>query len=230
MPALPRGDTTAAASWTLFERGAENYEQWYATRRGRRADRAERALLVSLLRPFAGAQTALEVGCGTGHFTTWLSGRQIRIVGLDRSPAMLTVARRRLPELPLVMGDAHRLPVREKAVDVVVFVTTLEFLDDPGAALAEAVRVSRRGVLVLVLNRWSPGGLSRRCGPQAWRSRLGRAHDFTLPSLRALAVHAAGERLLDCRWASTLFPDGLADVVAAIPVGDVIGVAVALRP
>jgi len=91
MPALPRGDSTAAASWALFERGAENYEQWYATRRGRRTDRAERALLLSLLRSFAGAQTALEVGCGTGHFTAWLSGRQIRTVGLDRSPAMRTV-------------------------------------------------------------------------------------------------------------------------------------------
>jgi ubiquinone/menaquinone biosynthesis C-methylase UbiE len=217
-------------AWQLFERGAAGYEAWYATPRGRRADEAERALLERLLAPFATAQSALEVGCGTGHFTHWLAGRLPHVVGLDRSPAMLAEARRRLPRLPLVQGDAHGLPVRSRAVDLAVFVIALEFAEHPAVALAEAARVARRGVLVVALNRWSLGGLSRRWGPAARSPLIGQARDFTIASLRALASAAAGSRLRALGWASALYPGGLAQAPARIPLGDVIGVTVELAP
>ncbi|MBI2494347.1 MAG: class I SAM-dependent methyltransferase [Candidatus Rokubacteria bacterium] len=146
-------------AWQLFERDPAGYEAWYATPRGRRADRAERALLERLLTRFATAQSALEVGCGTGHFTRWLRGRLPRVVGLDRAPALLAEARRRRLGLPLVQGDAHRLPIRTRAVDLSVFVITLEFVEDPAQALAEAVRVARQGVLVVALRE--PFGATR---------------------------------------------------------------------
>ena len=110
---------------------------------------------------------------------------------------MLAEARRRHPTLSLVQADAHALPIRSQAVDLAVFITTLEFLERPAAALAEAVRVSRRGVLVVALNRWSAGGLSRRWGADARTPRLGRANDFTPTSLRALASAAAVFRALE---------------------------------
>jgi hypothetical protein len=59
-------------------------------------------------------------------------------------------------------------------------------------------------------------------------SLLGRARDFTLASLRELATTAAGPRLRAFRWASALFPDGLAPAPVRIPLGDVIGVALEL--
>lgn len=218
------------AAWQLFERDAPGYEAWYATARGRRADLAERGLLERLLAPFATARSALEVGCGTGHFTRWLAGRLPRVVGLDRAPAMLAEARRRNPGLPLVRGDAHHLPIRSRAVDLSVFVITLEFVEEPAQVLAEAVRVARQGVLVVALNRWSLGGFSRRWGRDARGPLLGRARDFTLVALRELASTAARPRLRTLRWASALFPDGLVPVPARIPLGDVIGVAVELGP
>jgi hypothetical protein len=46
------------------------YETWYETV-GRRADCLEKVLLRQLLAGFPQAQTMLEVGCGTGHFTIW---------------------------------------------------------------------------------------------------------------------------------------------------------------
>ncbi len=214
----------------LFERDAAPYEAWYATPRGRRADLAERALLERLLAPFAAAQSALEVGCGTGHFTRWLAGRIPHVVGLDRASAMLVEAGRHQPRLPLVQGDAEHLPLRDRAVDVTVFVVTLEFVDDPATVLAEAVRVSRRGVLVVALNRWSLGGLSRRWGRDAREPLLGQARDFTIAALRGLASTAAPPRLRALRWASALFPDGLVGVCAGVPLGGVIGIAVELGP
>jgi hypothetical protein len=85
-------------------------------------------------------------------------------------------------------------------------------------------------VLVLALNRWSLGGLSRRWGADARGRRLGRARDFTPASLRALTSAAAGPRLRTLRWASALFPGDLVGVQAPIPLGDVIGAAVELSP
>lgn len=174
-------------AWQLFERAPAGYEAWYSTPRGRRADGAEQALLDRLLTPFAAARSALEVGCGTGHFARWLANRLPRVVGLDRAPTMLAEARRRDPGLLLVQGDAHRLPIGSRAVDLSVFVTTLEFVEEPMQALAEAIRVARQGVLVVALNRWSAGGFSRRWGRDARGALLSRAHDFTLASLRELA-------------------------------------------
>jgi SAM-dependent methyltransferase len=218
------------SAWQLFGRDAAGYEGWYATPRGRRADLAEQALLERLLAPFATAQNALEVGCGTGHFTRWLAGKLSRVVGLDRSAAMLAEARRRDPDVLLVHADVHHLPIRSRAVDLSVFVITLEFVERPGLALAEAVRVAREGVIVLALNRWSLGGLSRRRGADSRGPLLGHAGDFTLASLREIASTAAGPRLRALRWAGALFPHGLARRPARIPFGDVIGVAAELAP
>jgi ubiquinone/menaquinone biosynthesis C-methylase UbiE len=220
----------ARGTWQLFERHAARYEGWYASPRGRRADRAERALLERLLAPFGAARSALEVGCGTGHFTRWLAGRMPHVVGLDRAPAMLAEASRHHPRLLLVQGDAHHLPIRGRSVDLSVFVLTLEFLDDPAGALAEAVRVTRRGLVVVALNRWSLGGFSRRWGRDARRPLLGQARDVTLAALRGLASAAAGPRLRALRWASALFLDGLVGPRAGMPLGGVIGVAMELGP
>ncbi len=214
--------------WELFGQAAPRYGDWYATRRGRRVDEAECALLAWLLALFPAAQSVLEVGCGTGHFVEWLAERSLSVVGLDRSPAMLREMRAHRPDIPAVLGDAHRLPFRDGVVDLALFVTTLEFLDDPEEALAEAARVARRGLLVVALNRWSLGGLSRRWGPQARQPLLGRARDQSLWSIRGGVRKAAGERLEQIRWTSTLFPAWLWRIHGPVPFGEVIGMAAAL--
>jgi ubiquinone/menaquinone biosynthesis C-methylase UbiE len=96
--------------WRRFETAAASYEAWYATPRGQLADQAERALLEVLIAESPGANTLLEVGCGTGHFAATLGRDGVAVVGLDRSPAMLTELRRQHPGLPVVLGDAHALP------------------------------------------------------------------------------------------------------------------------
>jgi SAM-dependent methyltransferase len=214
--------------WQIFERAAERYEAWYTTERGRRVDAAERALLAWLLAPFSGARSVLDVGCGTGHFAAWLRARALDVIGLDRSPAMLADLRRRHPATPVVVGDAGGLPVRSGAVDIALLVTALEFVERPDVALREAVRVARQGVVLVVLNRWSLGGLSRRVGPQARRPILGSAQDTSFVALRRMVRAATVDRLRSLRWASALFPDGLWAARWPVPLGDVIGMAAVL--
>ena len=171
----------------------------------------------------------LEIGCGTGHFTRWLAARGCAAIGLDRSPAMLREARTLVGGTPLVLADAQRLPLRDGAVDVSALVTTLEFLERPERALKESVRVSKRGLVLVVLNRWSLGAFSRRWGPKSRGPLLACARDLSHSRLRDALERAAGERLLGMRQRSTLLPRPLDRILVPLPFGDVLGVAVELR-
>ena len=215
-------------SWEIFEEGASRYEGWYGTARGRRVDRSERALLAWLLGRFPGARRVLEVGCGTGHFTQWLAAQGYPAIGLDRSPGMLSEARARVKGSPLMLADAHKLPLRDRAVDVSVLVTTLEFLESPQLALQESIRVAEHGLALLVLNRCSLGAVSRRWGPQSRGALLAGAHDMSRARLQEYLEEAAGERLLDLSWRSTLLPRPFDRLVTRLPFGDAIGVAAEL--
>jgi len=49
----------------------------------------------------------LDVGCGTGYVSRWLPGQ---LTLMDASPAMLAIARRRLPHAVVVQAKAPSLP------------------------------------------------------------------------------------------------------------------------
>ena len=206
---------------TFDERAASHYEAWYETPEGQRADAAEKALLYRLLEGFSGAGGALEVGCGTGHFTRWLNEQGLAAVGLDLSAAMLARARS-LDGLPLVQGDALRLPFADGAFDLVAFVTTLEFLEWPREALAEALRVARRGLLLGVLNRWSLLGLQRRLAGLFRRAVYDAADFYGAGELQRLLRSVTGGKGR-IGWHTTLFPRWWPWSQARLPWGAFIG-------
>lgn len=176
------------------------YEAWYETV-GRRADCLEKALLKQLLDSFPQAQTMLEIGCGTGHFTRWFSEQGLKAVGLDLSPAMLAEASR-LGSPPRILGDALALPFLHSAFDLVVMITTLEFVADPIQALSEAMLLARLGLILGVLNRHSLLAWQlKRSGKPLWQA----ARFFTPAELAQLVQHAAG-RGVDVAWRTTLWP------------------------
>ena len=91
----------------------------------------------------------LGIGPGTSALEMARADPSRRHVGLDLSARMLRTARVRAREaglsLPLVRADALRLPVRDGAFDGATGHSFLYLLPDPGAALAEVVRVLRPG-------------------------------------------------------------------------------------
>jgi ubiquinone/menaquinone biosynthesis C-methylase UbiE len=215
-------------AWEIFEPVASRYETWYGSEKGLRVDRAERTLLDWTLAHLPRTEKVLEVGCGTGHFSRHLASRSLRVVGMDRSPAMLAWLRNGDPRIIGIQADAHSLPFRDRAMDAVVFVTSLEFMDEPRRALTEAVRVARFGLMLLVLNSRSLGGLSRRVGPQASQPILGHARDYTPRSLQRVVRSAAGERLRDIHWRYGCYPRDLWPTPSRLPAGDVIAMAAVL--
>ena len=91
---------------------------------------------------------ALDVGCGNGRHVELLCDHAERVVGLDVSRGLLDAAGRRADDhgfdAALVQGDAARLPVRDAAVDLAVYVATLHHLptrESRVASLDELARV-----------------------------------------------------------------------------------------
>jgi ubiquinone/menaquinone biosynthesis C-methylase UbiE len=206
-----------------FERPTlvKHYEAWYENQ-GLRADRLEKALLLSLLDCFPVTYTLLEVGCGTGHFTRWFDAQGLQVVGMDISTPMLAEAVR-LDNLPYVQGNALSLPFSNNAFDIVVFITTLEIINKPVQALAEAFRVSRYGLILGVLNRQSVLGwqLNQEGGP-VWEV----ARFYTPVELVKTVRKAVGDSV-EFIWRTTLWP--ITSISLPLPWGGFIGMAVQRR-
>jgi ubiquinone/menaquinone biosynthesis C-methylase UbiE len=200
-PATPQ--TVSLPSINPFEAPevAARYEDWYSGT-GQRADYLEKRLMQKMLRHFPQSSTALEIGCGTGHFTRWMASLGLTVTGLDISTAMLAEARRS-NGFTYVEGDALQLPFADRAYDLTAVITTLEFVPDPLRALREAVRVAQHGLLLGVLNRRSLLARSYRAsGKPLWQS----AHFFSASELIQLVRQAAGKRLNGMHWRTTLWP------------------------
>ncbi|MBI1757678.1 MAG: class I SAM-dependent methyltransferase [Actinobacteria bacterium] len=97
----------------------------------------------------------LEVAVGTGrNLPHYPDG--VRLTGVEFSPPMLELARRRAAELgvevDLRLGDAHALELPAEAFDTVVCVVSLCAIADDRRALAEMWRVLRPGGRLLLLD------------------------------------------------------------------------------
>jgi ubiquinone/menaquinone biosynthesis C-methylase UbiE len=93
-------------------------------------------------------QRVLELAHGPGHLLVAMVGRGLDPVGLDVSPAMGQLARRRLKgnqvSAPLVRARAQAIPFRDRSFDSAVATFPTEFILDPGT-LGETARVLRGG-------------------------------------------------------------------------------------
>jgi hypothetical protein len=124
-----------------------------------------------------------------------------------------------------VRGDAHALPFADRAFDLALMVTTLEFLQQPATALRESMRVTRQGLVLGVLNRWSALAIRRRIfSSTIWRA----AYFYSARQLAQLTRDAAAARVRAIHWRTTLWPiPGLKDL--ALPWGGFVALAAELN-
>jgi len=130
-----------------FDRAAEFYDE---TR-----DAGDEIVMwtVGLLeREFAGRGRALEIGVGTGAVALPLTERGVDLVGMDVSTAMMAklVAKAggRAP-LPLVQGDATRIPMRDGSVAGAYARHVLHLIADWRTVVSELCRVVGDGVVLV---------------------------------------------------------------------------------
>jgi len=105
-------------------------------------------------------QRALDVCCGTGDVALALARTGAQVTGLDFSPEMLAVARRRAQvsnaPVDFVQGDALALPFADATFDAVTIGYGLRNLADFAAGVAEMARVLRPGGRLVVLDFGKP--------------------------------------------------------------------------
>jgi len=137
---------------TYFDKNAA---EWDRIRSLHVPERDVEAAILEALGP-GPFELLLDLGTGTGRVLELAAGRARRLVGVDRNREMLKCARVRLDNAELVncsvrLADIYNLPFSEECAGAVVIHQVLHFLDNPKAALMEAIRVLQPGGrLVLV--------------------------------------------------------------------------------
>jgi 23S rRNA (guanine745-N1)-methyltransferase len=148
--------------------------------------------------------TALEVGCGDGHFLRSLAARLgLDAYGVDLSSAAVDAAARRAPELRWIAANAdRRLPFADGAFDVALSITSRK----NGAELA---RLLRPGGLAIVTVP-GPGDLAELRaavqGRAAERDRATRAAEL-------LGDGFALEERVEARATARLDRESIADLL-----------------
>jgi demethylmenaquinone methyltransferase / 2-methoxy-6-polyprenyl-1,4-benzoquinol methylase len=118
-----------------------------------------RRFLVSRL-PLGGH--VLDVATGTGLVAAELLRQGFEVTGVDLSPEMLAVARRRFgDEVRLINASAEALPLASESFDHLTVTHVLRYVADPRATLAELARVVRPGGFVALLEFGVPRGPAR---------------------------------------------------------------------
>ena len=130
------------------------YNAWYHTPRGAWIADREFNLMMSMMQPPSGS-SLLDVGCGTGHFSRRFASAGFSVTGIDPDRNAIEFARNRNGRVVYDIADASKLPFDHHAIDTVTAVASLCFITEPERALQEMWRVSRRGVMLGLLNRHS---------------------------------------------------------------------------
>lgn len=195
--------------WSFW---APRYERLWAQRYSLRPTReAVRARL----RRLAPARV-LDAGCGTGQlcgeiaadFAADFAAGRLWIEGLDRTPAMIAVARRRRPALHFRVGDVSQLDPPATPYDAVVCTHAFPYLPEPADAMAR-LRAQLAPGGALLLAQACADSLYDRLFLAAVRLTTGPAQYHRRERLLTLAAPWFGapvheQRIRPYRWLPTL--------------------------
>jgi ubiquinone/menaquinone biosynthesis C-methylase UbiE len=109
----------------------------------------------------ADCREALEIGCGTGAFSRLLAQNSERVLALDLSPNMVTVARERsarFPNIDFRVADVLTLELPAERFDCVASIATLHHLPVK-EVLPQLRRALKPGGVLLVLDLFEPDGM-----------------------------------------------------------------------
>jgi 2-polyprenyl-3-methyl-5-hydroxy-6-metoxy-1,4-benzoquinol methylase len=132
---------------------AELYDEWHRPRvEGASPTSPWHLLAAAQLGDVAGLRV-LEIGCGVGEFSRLLAERGARVIGADISAVAVKETGDQLKGYEgaeAIVADICAIPFRDESFDLVVSLETIEHSPDPRKALAELVRVTRRGCRLIV--------------------------------------------------------------------------------
>ena len=96
-----------------------------------------------------------DLGCGTGNGAAVLAPHVERVIAIDREPAMLEAARKRLRNsrgVEFKQGDLSALPLDDGTIDAAMILLVLHHVEKPEVAVSEAHRVIRVGGTLMIVD------------------------------------------------------------------------------
>src|SRR4030043_853994 len=89
----------------------------------------------------------LEVGCGAGNVSSFLAQKGYAVTGCEFYTEAINMA---WPNFLKVEGDASNLPFEDNSFDIVGIFDAIEHFQDDITPLKEAVRVTKRGGIIVL--------------------------------------------------------------------------------
>jgi SAM-dependent methyltransferase len=163
----------------------------------------------------------LDIGCGSGMFCRLAAQRGAGVDGIDAAPALIDIARQRVPAGHFWVGEMETLPFDSNEFDVVTGFNSFQYAANPQRALAEAARVVRRDGRALIAI-WGP---LAQCEAQAYVAAVvsvlppppaGTPGPFALSDERALRAFASEGGLTPIDVVDVDMPFIYADVESAL--------------
>jgi len=101
---------------------------------------------------------ALEVGCGWGNVTSWISDYADVTCGIDPNYKALTNGREFYPDINFITGIGQQLPLESGSFDLVVTNTMLMHIPptDLSSAVEEIIRVLKEEGILLLRENFNP--------------------------------------------------------------------------
>jgi ubiquinone/menaquinone biosynthesis C-methylase UbiE len=170
------------------KQSAHRFDAWLNSPEGQLTRDLRQRLLLDLVRPKWG-ESVLHVGCASGETMCMLADAGTHVAGIDSSTVELRETRHRLGAFWLAQGEAIALPFADESFDIAIVDGSLEFIEDPAAAVRELARVARKRIYVATINPWSLRAVALRLGARWQPPFYADARFYSLPRmLRLLTI------------------------------------------
>lgn len=154
----------------------------YTTAENSFSDNIERPAIERLIGDPSGLR-ALDLGCGSGTYSTWLAERGAQVTGLDLSSVMVALAqaraRERALEIEFCVADISKpLPFDDAQFDLIFTATALHYVEEIASFFKEVARVMKPGARFVAsllhpmsTSRFPSEQRSRSVALDPWESR-----------------------------------------------------------
>jgi ubiquinone/menaquinone biosynthesis C-methylase UbiE len=129
------------------------------------------AELEYVLHELKSAKDVLSVGCGPAIIEEGLAEHGFNVTGLDISEHALSQA---LDSVRGVVGSAENMLFSDSSFDAVIYIASLQFIEDYRQAVKETTRVLKKDgrILVMLLNTESDFFKNKRRNPASYVNRI----------------------------------------------------------
>lgn len=128
----------------------------------------------------------VDIGCGVGHLCPTLAKRGYNVIGIDKSQAMIDLAREKnISGIQYLKGDANSLPLLDDSVDAIMMRMILHnVFPNWQIALVEAKRVLTTKGLLVIMEGFPPNPKCRSFFEDVTLLMTHQRHFFTERTLK----------------------------------------------